>query len=135
MTASAARFESAIEQGLATVGKVPEFEDVLRHLNGDVERDAQSQSPVRADDEHADEPDLDSSKPRKQQSKRGRKRKQDNDVPLDDADLDLDTKRKLQNRAAQRSFRERKERHLADLERKVVDQAHHIAALTNICER
>ena len=37
-------------------------------------------------------------------------------------DLDADAKRKLQNRAAQRAFRERKERHVIDLEEKVVQQ-------------
>lgn len=33
--------------------------------------------------------------------------------------LDADAKRKLQNRAAQRAFRERKEKHLADMEARV----------------
>ncbi|GAA5994227.1 uncharacterized protein JCM10292_001944 [Rhodotorula paludigena] len=58
-----------------------------------------------------------------QPKKRGRKRINE---PLDNINgnpsLDADEKRKLQNRAAQRAFRERKEKHLAELEARVEAQ-------------
>ncbi|BGP39164.1 DNA-binding transcription factor yap1 [Rhodotorula kratochvilovae] len=58
-----------------------------------------------------------------QPKKRGRKRIAE---PLDNikgnTSLDADAKRKLQNRAAQRAFRERKEKHLSDLEERVKTQ-------------
>lgn len=43
-------------------------------------------------------------------------------MPSGNPSLDADEKRKLQNRAAQRAFRERKEKHLAELEARVEAQ-------------
>ncbi|GAA5860494.1 hypothetical protein JCM8547_000321 [Rhodosporidiobolus lusitaniae] len=59
----------------------------------------------------------------KQPRKRGRKRIEEDldNIKGNDA-LDVDAKRKLQNRAAQRAFRERKEKHLSDLEARVETQ-------------
>lgn len=50
-------------------------------------------------------------------------------------DLDADAKRKLQNRAAQRAFRERKERHVIDLEEKVVQQDADLAQCRELIEQ
>ncbi|GAA6016159.1 hypothetical protein JCM10207_004465 [Rhodosporidiobolus poonsookiae] len=59
----------------------------------------------------------------KQPRKRGRKRIDEAAEGIKGSDsLDADAKRKLQNRAAQRAFRERKEKHVADLETRVVEQ-------------
>ncbi|BGP23899.1 bZIP transcription factor [Rhodotorula toruloides] len=56
----------------------------------------------------------------KQPKKRGRKRISEDLTNIKSNDsLDADAKRKLQNRAAQRAFRERKEKHLADMEARV----------------
>ncbi|GAA5880672.1 hypothetical protein JCM16303_004307 [Sporobolomyces ruberrimus] len=64
----------------------------------------------------------------KQTRKRGRKRIEEEVDPIEANDsLDADAKRKLQNRAAQRAFRERKERHVIDLEEKVVEQEAELA--------
>lgn len=49
--------------------------------------------------------------------------------------MDINLKRKLQNRGAQRAFRERKEKHLADLEARVVEQAEQLEAFRTLCER
>ncbi|GAA5927641.1 uncharacterized protein JCM15063_005954 [Sporobolomyces koalae] len=69
----------------------------------------------------ATQPDL-ATKP-KQVRKRGRKRIQE-DVETNEAGdgLDADAKRKLQNRAAQRAFRERKEKHVVELEERANQQ-------------
>jgi hypothetical protein len=44
-------------------------------------------------------------------------------------------KRKLQNRAAQRAFRERKEKHVRDLEDKVAAQAEQMGFMRDMLER
>jgi hypothetical protein len=49
--------------------------------------------------------------------------------------LDADAKRKLQNRAAQRAFRERKEKHLADMEARVKVQDIELAELRKAIQR
>ncbi|GAA5983861.1 hypothetical protein JCM5350_007578 [Sporobolomyces pararoseus] len=72
----------------------------------------------------------------KQPGKRGRKRIQEDsaDVEANDA-LDADAKRKLQNRAAQRAFRERKERRVIDLEEKVNQQEAELAQCREIIDQ
>jgi hypothetical protein len=49
--------------------------------------------------------------------------------------LDADAKRKIQNRAAQRAFRERKERHVVDLEEKVVQQEAELAQCRELIDQ
>lgn len=49
--------------------------------------------------------------------------------------LDADAKRKLQNRAAQRAFRERKERRVIDLEEKVNQQEADLARCREIIDQ
>ncbi|GAA6062574.1 hypothetical protein JCM10212_004887 [Sporobolomyces blumeae] len=69
----------------------------------------------------------------KQTKKRGRKRlDEDLDNLKDNDQLDTEAKRKLQNRAAQRAFRERRERHVADLEEKVSQQESELARCRNV---
>ncbi|SGY12402.1 BQ5605_C011g06495 [Microbotryum silenes-dioicae] len=63
-------------------------------------------------------------------SKRGRKRKADQDIEGDEETA----KRKLQNRAAQRSFRERKERHMQEIEVEVQRQATQLARQTQLID-
>ncbi|KAI5477338.1 bZIP transcription factor (AP-1) [Pseudohyphozyma bogoriensis] len=70
-------------------------------------------------------------KPAKVPAKRGRKKKED-PVNLDD---DLEQKRKVQNRAAQRAFRERKENHVKELEDKVAEQDRMLSNYRDIIER
>ncbi|GAA6004916.1 hypothetical protein JCM11491_002277 [Sporobolomyces phaffii] len=68
--------------------------------------------------------------------KRGRKRIEEDLAAIDANDsLDADAKRKLQNRAAQRAFRERKERHVVDLEEKVVQQEAELAQCHELIEQ
>ncbi|GAA6046853.1 hypothetical protein JCM3770_005676 [Rhodotorula araucariae] len=78
---------------------------------------------------------IDASK-QSQPKKRGRKRISE---PLDNINgnpsLDADAKRKLQNRAAQRAFRERKEKHLADLEERVKAQEAQLEAFRETVRR
>lgn len=50
-------------------------------------------------------------------------------VEGDDLDVDSEEKRKLQNRAAQRAFRERREKHVKDLEDQVERQNEQIRQL------
>ncbi|GAA5894454.1 hypothetical protein JCM8208_006245 [Rhodotorula glutinis] len=76
----------------------------------------------------------DASKPAK--TKRGRKRiAEPLDNIKDNPSLDAEAKRKLQNRAAQRAFRERKEKHTADLEERVVVQEAQLDAFKEILRR
>ncbi|KAM0788967.1 hypothetical protein ACM66B_003040 [Microbotryomycetes sp. NB124-2] len=123
---------SAIERQLTTTGTLDNidtlWDEVLnRYPSGQpVDSDAHSQS-------SGDEAGAQDSKHTRRPGKRGRRRKEDDNL-LERDDLDINTKRKLQNRAAQRNFRERKERHLHDLERKVVDQAEQISALLSVCQ-
>lgn len=67
--------------------------------------------------------------------KRGRKRKEDPEVLLEEGDVDLDTRRRLQNRAAQRQFRQRKEARVTELEARMKEQDSQISALKALCER
>lgn len=53
----------------------------------------------------------------------------------DNPSLDADAKRKLQNRAAQRAFRERKEKHMADLEERVKTQEAQLEAFRETVRR
>ena len=55
--------------------------------------------------------------------------------PSDNPSLDAEAKRKLQNRAAQRAFRERKEKHTADLEERVKVQEAQLDAFKEILRR
>ncbi|GAA5962568.1 hypothetical protein JCM3765_003733 [Sporobolomyces pararoseus] len=72
----------------------------------------------------------------KQPGKRGRKRIQEDSAAADTNDgLDADAKRKLQNRAAQRAFRERKERRVIDLEEKVNQQEAELAQCREIIDQ
>ncbi|GAA5923747.1 hypothetical protein JCM3775_000493 [Rhodotorula graminis] len=76
----------------------------------------------------------DASKPAK--TKRGRKRiAEPLDNIKDNPALDAEAKRKLQNRAAQRAFRERKEKHTADLEERVKVQEAQLDAFKEILRR
>ncbi|GAA5892751.1 bZIP transcription factor [Sporobolomyces salmoneus] len=69
----------------------------------------------------------------KQARKRGRKRIEEDPAEIEANDaLDADAKRKLQNRAAQRAFRERKERRTVELEEKVVQQEAELAQCREI---
>ncbi|GAA5970598.1 hypothetical protein JCM11641_007365 [Rhodosporidiobolus odoratus] len=63
-----------------------------------------------------------------QPRKRGRKRIGEDESTLraDTDKIDSEAKRKLQNRAAQRAFRERKEKHVSDLEERVKKQEHEL---------
>ncbi|GAA5963794.1 hypothetical protein JCM21900_000043 [Sporobolomyces salmonicolor] len=72
----------------------------------------------------------------KQPRKRGRKRINEDltNIKGDDT-LDSDAKRKLQNRAAQRAFRERKEKHVSDLEDKVAAQESELAQCRELIEQ
>ncbi|KAK4057940.1 DNA-binding transcription factor yap1 [Microbotryomycetes sp. JL221] len=123
---------SAIERSLANHGKITKIERMWDMV---MNRPTESQQGSTLIDDHnssGDEASTTATSTSRKPTKRGRKRKQDDVELIDSQDLDLDTKRKLQNRAAQRSFRERKERHVADLERKVVDQTDQISALTTL---
>ncbi|GAA6042001.1 hypothetical protein JCM8097_009139 [Rhodosporidiobolus ruineniae] len=69
----------------------------------------------------------------RQPRKRGRKRIEEDLSNIKGNDsLDAEAKRKLQNRAAQRAFRERKEKHVADLEAKVKVQEDELAQCRDI---
>ncbi|GAA5848737.1 hypothetical protein JCM3766R1_006585 [Sporobolomyces carnicolor] len=71
--------------------------------------------------------------PTKQHKKRGRKRIEPDAAAVETNDaLDADAKRKIQNRAAQRAFRERKERRVIELEDKVVKQEAELAQCRDI---
>ncbi|CEQ42566.1 SPOSA6832_04384, partial [Sporobolomyces salmonicolor] len=72
----------------------------------------------------------------KQPRKRGRKRINEDLTNIKGNDtLDSDVKRKLQNRAAQRAFRERKEKHVSDLEDKVAAQESELAQCRELIEQ
>ncbi|GAA5823462.1 hypothetical protein JCM11251_000641 [Rhodosporidiobolus azoricus] len=71
----------------------------------------------------------------RQPRKRGRKRIDEDLSQIKGNDsLDAEAKRKLQNRAAQRAFRERKEKHLSDLETRVVVQEQQLQEFSEIIQ-
>ncbi|KAK4055530.1 BZIP domain-containing protein [Microbotryomycetes sp. JL201] len=131
-----AQLVSAIEQELAStrgaLGDIDMLWDRVLGRKSQALRAADSDAQSSSGDEDGASVDKQA---KKRPGKRGRRRKDDDEHLLDRDDLDLNTKRKLQNRAAQRSFRERKERHLQDLERRVIDQTEQITALKSVCQK
>ncbi|GAA5844089.1 hypothetical protein JCM9279_003730 [Rhodotorula babjevae] len=90
--------------------------------------------PAAATAAAGEQPQPDPPKPAK--GKRGRKRIAESlDNIKDNPSLDAEAKRKLQNRAAQRAFRERKEKHTADLEERVKVQEAQLDAFKEILRR
>lgn len=122
-SAAEANFVAALENQLRSYGTIGDVNALLGEASNDELHPTQGGSASPVDD--------DSRRP----AKRGRKRKEDPESLLQDPELDLDQKRKLQNRAAQRQFRERKEARVNQLERRSEQAERQASALKTLCER